>query len=741
MTDKLIGKSIKRIDVKDKVTGQAKYPGDFSRPNQAYMKVVFAEKSHAIVKSIDVSKAEAVEGVLMVLTAKDVPHNVYGLMKADQPVLCGPGSDVDGTDRVRFIGDQVALVIAENEEIAKRAAGLIEIEFEDLPLVTTLDQAMEKGAFLLHDDCPANEMCHFKIRYGELEKGFEAADVIIEGDYYTPTQEHVFLQPEAGLAYVDENERVTVIVAGQWTHEDQEQIAHSLNLPLEKVRVIYPAIGGAFGGREDMSVQIVLALAAVKLHEAGIKRPVKTVWSRRESLIGHHKRHPYKIHTKWGATKAGKLTAMEAEIIADSGAYMYTSNKVLANATLMISGPYFIPNVKVDAKAVATNTVPNGAFRGFGGPQACFAAEMQMSKLAEALDMDPVEFRLLNTIKEGQELPVRSAPPKGISIDHVIQTCAEAAGWRQENGKWVHPDHLKDDGEIVHGIGISAGYKNVGFSYGAPENCWAGVEIVGTDEIEEVILKHAGADVGQGAHSVFVQLAAEVIGVPIEKVRLIASDTAETGNSGSASASRMTFMAGNAIIGAAEAALAKWKSEERPAKASFVYRPPATTPMDPETGACMPNFSYGYAADAIEVSVNTKTGKVLINKVICSDDVGRALNPQQVKGQIEGAIVQAAGYSLLEDFIQKDGKVLTDSLATYLIPTIMDIPDKTESIIIEDIDPIGPMGARGVGEMPYMPFAPAVLAAVHDAIGVWYNRFPLTEERILEGLGVLKKGR
>ena len=742
MTEQLVGKSITRIDVKDKVTGRAMYPGDFNRPNQTYMKTVFAERPHAIVKSIDVSEAESVDGVLMVLTAKDVPHNLYGLMKADQPVLCGPGGDAPDTDRVRFVGDQIALVIAETEEIATRAASMIKVEFADLPIVPNIEKAMEKDAYQIFSDCPGNEMCHFKIRYGDIDKGFAAADVIIEGEYHTPAQEHAFLQPEAGMAYVDEEGRVTVIAAGQWTHEDQEQIAHSLNLPLDKVRVIYPAIGGAFGGREDMSVQIILGLAALKLHEAGIDRPVKTVWSRHESLIGHHKRHPYKIHTKWGATKAGKLVAMEAEIIADSGAYMYTSNKVLANATLMISGPYFIPNVKVDTKAIATTTVPNGAFRGFGGPQACFAAEMQMSKLAEALGLDPVEFRMMNTIQEGQELPVRSAPPKGISIEHVIQTCAEAIGWRQENGKWVQPDHKKDDGELVHGIGICAGYKNVGFSYGAPENCWAGVEIIGQDEIEQVILKHAGADVGQGAHSLFVQVAADVIGVPIEKVKIIASDTAQTGNSGSASASRMTFMAGNAIIGAAEAALAKWKSEERPAEASYVYRPPATSPMDPKTGECMPNFSYGYAADAVAVSVNKKTGKVLIEKVVCADDVGRAINPQQVKGQIEGAVVQAAGYALLEDFLHDEsGKVITDSLSKYLVPTIMDIPEKTETIIIEDIDPIGPMGARGVGEMPFMPFAPAVMAAVHDAIGVWYNRFPLTEERVLEGLGVLKKGR
>lgn len=740
MSDNIIGKSIPRIDVRDKVTGKALYPADFNKPDQVYMKIVFAEKAHAIVKSIDTSKAEAMDGVIMVLTAKDVPCNEYGLMVADQPVLCGPGSDIPFADHVRFIGDQVALVIAEKEEIAFKAANLIKIEYEDLPIVSTLDKAMAPDAPLLHPDKESNDLCSFKIRFGDVEEGFKQADVIIESDYETPVQEHAYLQPEAGLSYIDDEDRVTVVVAGQWVHEDQEQIAHSLKLPEEKVRVIYPAIGGAFGGREDMSVQIVLALAAIRLHEAGIDRPVKTVWSRRESLIGHHKRHPYKIHTRWGATKDGKLTAVEAEIIANAGAYMYTSNKVLANATLMIAGPYFIPNVKVDSKAVATNNVPNGAFRGFGGPQACFAAEMQMNKLAEALDLDPVEFRLRNTIKEGQNLSVGTPPPKGVSIDHAIKAAAEAAGWKLKDNKWIKAKPaFKNDDEMLYGIGFSAGLKNVGFSYGAPENSWARVTIEGKEEIEKVIVRHAGAEVGQGVHTVLIQLAAEVVGVPTDMVEIIVSDTAQTGNSGSASASRLTFMAGNSVVGAAEEAKIKWKNEERPAQAEFIYRPPATSPMDPETGACIPNFSYGYAADVIEVSVNKKTGKVLITKAICADDVGRAINPQQVRGQVEGAVVQASGYTLLENFIQKDGEVLTDSLATYLIPTIMDIPDKTETIIIEDIDPIGPMGARGVGEMPYLPFAPAVAAAVHDAIGIWYNKFPLIEETILEGLGVLKK--
>lgn len=739
MSEKIIGNSITRIDVKDKVTGKALYPGDFNRPDQVYLKVVFAEKAHAIVKSVDTSKAEAMEGVIMVLTAKDVPCNEYGLMEADQPVLCGPGSDIPYADRVRFIGDQVALVIAEKEEIAFKAANQIQIEYEDLPVISTLEKAMQSDAPLLHPKKKSNDLCSFKIRHGDVEEGFKQADIIIESKYETPAQEHAYLQPEAGLSYIDDEGRVTVVVAGQWVHEDQEQIAHSLKLPEEKVRVIYPAIGGAFGGREDMSVQIVLGLAALRLHEAGINRPVKTVWSRRESLIGHHKRHPYTIHTKWGATKDGKLTAVEAEIIANAGAYMYTSNKVLANATLMIAGPYYIPNVKVDAKAVATNNVPNGAFRGFGGPQACFAAEMQMNKLAEALDIDPVDFRLRNTIKEGQNLSVGTPPPEGVSIDHVIKTAAEAAGWKFQDNKWIKAKPVGDNDDMLYGIGISSGYKNVGFSYGAPENCWAGVTIEGKDKIEKVTVHHAGADVGQGVHTVLIQLAAEVIDVPLDIVELVASDTAYTGNSGSASASRLTLMAGNSVVGAAQEARKLWESEERPARAEFVYRPPATTPMDPETGECTPNFSYGYAADVVEVSVNKKTGKVLIKKVICADDVGRAINPQQVIGQVEGCIVQASGYALLENFVQKDGKVITDSLATYLIPTIMDIPDETETIIVEENDPVGPMGARGVGEMPYLPFAPAVVSAVHDATGIWYDSFPLIEERILEGLGAIKK--
>ncbi len=733
----LVGSSVARVDAAGKVKGETLYPGDFNYPNQLYMKVLFANRAHAIIRGVDTSQAEAIPGVAGVFTSKDVPVNEFGLIFPDQPVLCGPSAK-PYADRVRFIGDKVAVVVAETEEIAAQACAAIRVDFEDLPVIPHPIDGMQPGAILLHPDRDSNVFCRYRIRKGDLEAGFAQADVVIEGSYQTPVQEHAYLQPEAGMAYFDEQDRLTVVVAGQWTHEDQEQIAHSLQLPLEKIRVIYPAIGGAFGGREDMSVQIILALAVWRLHERGINRPVKIIWSREESMIGHHKRHPFYIKTRWGATRAGKIVAAEIELVADGGGYAFTSTKVLGNATLMCTGPYDIPNVKVDSYAVYTNNIPTGAFRGFGGPQGAFAAESQMDKLAEALGIDPVELRMRNLLQEGSLLSVGTPLPAGVSISKVLETCASAAGWKPSDQGWQREAGQKQDTEapyLLHGTGLACGFKNVGFSFGAPEQSTATIELHGDADIERVVLHHAGADVGQGAHTVFAQMAAEALGVPLQMVELVVSDTAVTDNSGSASASRMTFMAGNSIRGAAEEALQKWQSEERPAIATCQYRPPKTTPLDPQTGKSEPNFAYGYVAEAVDVTVDTETGEVRLKKVICADDVGKAVNPQLVQGQIEGAVVQAAGYALMENFIQHDGNVLTRGLSTYLIPTVLDIPDEVQSLILEYADPIGPWGARGMGEMPFLILAPAITAAVRDATGVWFDEFPLTPERILRGLG------
>lgn len=730
-----IGKSISRVDVRDKATGKALYPGDFNLPDQVYMKILFANRPHAIVKEIDKTEAEALAGVLAVFTAEDVPVNEYGLIIPDQPVLCGPGSSKPFADRVRFVGDQVALVIAETEKIAEKARDLIKVTYEDLPLVDSIDKALSEDPILLHPDQDSNVICHYQIRKGDVEEAFKNCDVIVEGEYHTPAQEHAYLQPEAGIAYIDSQDRITVVVSGQWTHEDREQIAHALDIPEDKIRVIYPAIGGAFGGREDMSIQIVLALAVMKLHEHGIDRPVKIIWSREESIIGHHKRHAYRLKGKWGATKDGKIQAAKVDIIADGGAYAYTSTKVLGNAFLQCTGPYEIPNVYVDADAVYTNHVPGGAFRGFGGPQGAFEAELQVTKLAEALGMDPVEFRMKNLIEDGSILSVNSIVPEGVTIKPVVEACAEHAGWTKDKSGWTAPPKMKDDGVIKRGRGTACAFKNVGFSYGALESCHAIIELEGDEEIERVVLHHAGADVGQGAHTVFKQFAAEALNVPPEKISLIVSDTAFTGNSGSSSASRMTFMSGNSIKGAAEEALRKWEAGEHPVTVEYTYYAPPTTHMDPVTGECYPNVTYGYVAEIVELEVDTETGEIRLLKVYCANDVGKAINPMQVVGQIEGCIVQAAGYVLMENFIEENGNVVTDTLSKYLIPTVQDIPVEVESIVLELADPLGPYGARGMAEMPYLPLAPAIMDALHDATGVWFHEFPLTPERVLRGLG------
>jgi CO/xanthine dehydrogenase Mo-binding subunit len=738
---RVVGQSVTRVDARAKVTGEAWYPGDIAMDDMLQAKILFAGRPHARVLQIDTSEAEAVPGVVAIFTARDVPVNEYGQQTLDQPVLCGPGSSKPGGDVVRFVGDQVALVVAETERSAALGRDLIRVEYQDLPVLTDPFEALKPDAQQLHPHREPSEIhpelctegnliCHHQIRKGDMEAGWAAADVTVAGEYRTPAQEHAYLQPEAGVAYLDEEGRVTVVAGGQWTWEDQHAIAHALNLPMEQVRVIYPAIGGAFGGREDMSVQIVLALAAWRLG-----RPIKTIWSREESIIGHCKRHPMWLHCKWGATREGKLVAAEVRVVADGGAYCYTTNKVLGNTTVTCTGPYEIPNVKVDVDGVYTNNLPSGAFRGFGAPQGAFAAEMQMNKLAQALGMDPVELRLKNLLREESLTSMGTPLPGGVSLMEVTERCALSAGWQQSESGWQKPQTHSPLQTARRGIGLAAAFKNAGFSFGYQENCWAKVELRGGVEIEEAMVYIGSAEVGQGTHTAIRQMAAEALNVPLERVRVIASDTATSpGSSGSVSASRMTVMSSGAVLGAAEKARAQWRDEERPAIAEYTYLAPKTTRFDPETGYGTPNFAYGYVAEAVEVEVDTETGQLRILRVVCADDVGRAVNPQQVEGQIEGGVAQALGWATCENFLTADGQVLTPNLSAYLMPNISDMPERLDAIIIERPDPRTAWGVRGMGEMPFIPLAPALSAAIHDATGVWYDELPLTPERVLQGL-------
>ena len=714
----VVGSSLQRPDALGKVSGATAYPGDLVRPGMLHLKVVFAHRAHACIRSIDVSAALGHPGVVAVLTAADVPCNAYGLIEADQPVLCG--------DVVRFEGDKVALVVAESKEAAAAGARLVAVAYEDLPAVTDPRAAMGPGAPLVHEQRGSNVLLHVPIRKGDVDRAFAAADVVLDGAFTTSWQEHAFLQPEAGIAWMDDQGRVVVETAGQWLHEDRRQIAAILQLPEEQVVIRYAAIGGAFGGREDLSIQHLLALATWKTG-----RPTALVWSREESIIAHHKRHPMTIRCRWSATGDGKITAVQAEIIADGGAYASTSAEVIKVATLFASGCYEIPNIAVDGYAVYTNNVPCGAFRGFGAPQAQFACEVMVTRLAHALGIDPGELRRRNIYREGSIEPTQQPLPPGVSALPVLERCVAEAGVRLGYGepRRQHAPHLR------RGVGIACGMKNVGYSFGFPEQATATVELFGRAEYERARVRIGAADVGQGSHLILRQIAAEALELPIDDVDMVYDDSSETPNAGSASASRLTLMAGRVICDAVAEARTAWgQTDDQHIRVTKQYRAPATTPLDPTTGRCIPNYAYGYAAQAVEVEVNLLTGQVQVLRIISVHDVGQAINRQQVEGQIEGCLAQALGYALLEHLQVRDGHILTPYLSTYLLPTVLDMPTEIVPVVLELADPNGPYGARGVAEMALVPLTPAIASAIHDATGVWVTQQPFTPERVLAAL-------
>ncbi|MDX1690605.1 MAG: molybdopterin cofactor-binding domain-containing protein [Acidimicrobiia bacterium] len=732
-----IGGSVPRVDAPDKVTGAARYPDDLEGSGALHAVAVFSGRAHARMTAIDLEGARALPGVVAVFTAADVPVNEYGLTMFDQPVMVGlddTGRSKVPADVSRWEGDHVALVVAEDRATARAAAEAIDVTWEDLPVVGDVDAARAPKAPLVHPESGANTYLHYTTRRGDLAAGWEEADVVVEGVYEVPHQEHAYLQPEAATAFVDEEGRVTVAIAGQWTHEDRHQVAHALDLPPEAVRIVYPAVGGAFGGREDMSLQIVLALAALRLAERGETRPVRARWSREESIVGHHKRHRGRIRARWGARADGTLVAVEAEAVLDAGAYNYTTNKVLGNLHLTVGGPYRCPNIRLDSYGVYTTTVPGGAFRGFGAPQGAFAAESQMNKLAEALDMDPVEIRRRNLLAEGDPGPTHTPLPEGVSLREVVDACAEAAGWGSPPPDTGPVDSFRslsgDPAATRRGRGFACGLKNIGFSFGFPERSEARIVYSG----DRATLHAAAAEVGQGAHTVLRQLAADALDLPFDAVDAVWSDTASTGDSGSASASRLTFMQGNAILGAAEEARKAWLDGDRPAVGMFRYEPPRTEMLDPDGGPSTPNFAYGYVAEAVDASVDVETGIIRVDRVVTAVDVGRALNPGLIEGQNEGAVVQAHGYAVTEHLQLVDGMIVNPRLSQYLIPGIGDGPRRIETVLVEHPNPLGPHGVRGMAEMPYIPYAPALVAALHDATGVWFDVLPLTPDRVRAGL-------
>jgi len=745
MRTKVVGQRVKRVGIREKVTGEAKFAADLDLPGALILKVFRSPVAHGLVRRLETAKAEAVDGVIRVFTAKDIPgENLFGIINKDQPVLA--------EQKVRFQGDALALVAAETEMAAEEALKAIEVDIEELPPVFDPEEALSPEAPAVHEG--GNLLFHRKIVKGDVAKGFEASDMVLEETYETNMLEHAYIEPEAGMAYREEDGTLIIMVTTQNPHADQAQLVSILNLPPEKVRVIQTETGGGFGGKLDLSVQPFLALAAYHLN-----RPVRMVYSREESFQVTAKRHPLRIRMKTGATRDGRLMAVEAEILADTGAYASYGIAVATRAAVHATGPYEVPHVKVDSRVVYTNNPWSGAMRGFGVPQIAIAHESQMDKLAVRLGLDPLEFRLKNAFTVGSVTPTGQTLSASVGIRETLKRARpyyETYLREVEDAKHTLPQG------ICRGVGVASMWYGIG-NTGHPNPSSAQLEV---DAKGQVTLFTGAADIGQGSDTVLVQIAAEILGLPYERIRLVRADTILTTDAGATSASRQTYISGRAVMEAAKRVrqilletaahvcgvpdsvmtcrdgfffpqyrefqripfeeVARQAVEERgtTVRGEGDFNP-ETTSLDPETGQGIPYTTYAFASQVSLVEVDLVTGQVNVLKAVSVHDVGKAVNPANVEGQIFSGVAMGIGMGLFEQFYP--GR--TKSFDTYLIPTAMDMPE-TIPVIVEVPEPTGPFGAKGVGEPALIPTAPAILNAIHQATGAWINRIPADLETI-----------
>jgi len=724
-----VGESTVRADGIPKVTGEFAYSSDLQDAGMLWGHTVRSPHAHARIRSIDVSAALASPGIHAVLTHEDVPgEKTYGLEFPDQPVLA--------IDRVRYFGEPVALVAAEHPEQARRAADRIHVEYEPLEPVIDPEQATEQES--LHPDRPTmghgyrddprpNVVRSIVIRHGDPDV---PGDVSVEGFYEVGTQDQAFLGPESGLAVPDGEGGVDVYVATQWLHVDRDQVAPCLGLPREQVRIHLAGVGGAFGGREDLSMQIHGAMLA--LHTG---RPVKIVYSREESFVGHIHRHPARIWAEHRATRDGRLVCARMRILLDGGAYASSSTAVISNAASFACGPYRVDNALIEGTCVYTNNPPCGAMRGFGAVQTCFAAEAQMDKLARELDIDPVELRLLNALQPGDSLLTGQRVTGSLPVAEVIRRTAALPV--------PPPEELPRDpirlpggagnttrGEGVRrGVGFALGFKNICYSEGFDDFCAARVRLLEGGGAE---IHCAAAEVGQGVTNVILQVARTELGT--DDVRLAPAGTATVESAGSSSASRMTWMAAGAVRDACRAALEERELRpEAEIDVQRIYRHPRTAPLDPDTGQTTgerSHVSFACAAMRVVAEVDVELGLTRVVWIGTAQDVGRALNPQAVYGQIEGGTAQGLGLALMEEIQTRDGLITNASFTDYLIPTALDMPP-VESVLVEEEEPDAPYGVKGVGEPPTVVSTAAIVSALRDATGRELARVPVRPDELV----------
>jgi len=745
-----------------RLTGALKFTADLSFPDMLHGRALRAGTPHARVKKVDVRRAAQAPGVLAVLTAADIPgRNLMGTITPDQPVFC------DENNPVRHVSDTLALIVAETPEAAEAALPLVDVELEALPVLSSIAQALAPDAPVLHErlrasspDAP-NVLAHYATRKGDIDAGFAAADVVVEGEYAVPFVEHAYMELECSVAVPEPDGSVTIYCGTQGPVEDQHQVAAALGLPHEQVRIAHVFMGGGFGGKEDIAGQIHAALAA---RVTG--RPVRVAWSRAESLLTSTKRHAVQMHYRTGATRDGKLVVAEAEIWGDTGPYASVGAAVLARTSVFACGPYVVPHVRVDSYAVHTNNAIAGAFRGYGSPQVAFAAELQMNKLARALNIDPIELRLRNALTVGDATITGDVLTE--TVGEGIRACLLAV---QRSLAGATRPAVGEHEKL--GIGVAAGYKNVGLGFNLPDAAGARVSLEADGRF---LVRHGATDMGQGVNEVMATIVARVMKVPLKLVRVHTADTRYDPPGGMTTASRQTFISGNAALRASQELrqqlwavvstefgvpeadliiqdgtfvdrrngrscirLVDLAQGGQRFECEVVYDAPRTQPPAkhivayPAPGEAPLHFAYDFGAQAAMVAVNPENGVVRVLKIIAAHDVGKAILPRNVIGQIEGAVIQGVGYALSETFPYENGRPRLSRFKDLGLLRFRDLP-QIEPIIIEDPHPLGPFGAKGVGELTITPTAPAIASAIHDAVGVWVDELPVRPEKLLAAL-------
>jgi CO/xanthine dehydrogenase Mo-binding subunit len=737
-------------DFEEKVAGALRYADDWVLPGMLHGAVARAGVPCARIVGLDTSEARAVPGVRAVITAADVPHNVIaeeasgvGLDPVVMPVLAA--------DRVRYDGEPVAVVAAETQWAAEEAAQLVAVEYEDMAGVFDVEAALADDAPAVH--AHGNRYIAWHLEHGDLDKAFAESDVVVEATYQTQHVDHAYLEPEAGVGWIDGDGVLTLRVSTQ-VIEHWRQLADILALPHARVRVIGAYMGGGFGGKEDMTVEPYLALLAWQT-----KRPVRMVWTRQESLLARQKRHPFTMRYRTGATHDGHIKAQEISIVGNAGAYPLLSTRVLFAGAVNSTGPYRFEAARVDSVAVFTNTVPTSAFRGFGAMQVVFAYEQQIDRLAEALGMDPVALRELNFVEQGDLRVTGETIDTGVGIRECLRTAIAELG---------EPTPARPGTRVGRGVACSMQPYGRSRFFADRASCWMGFEQDGT-----LVLRAGVTDLGAGQAASLSLIACEILGVTIDRSSVHIADTALTPLVGGTFATRQLYMSGNAalqvarelkaklepvaadLLGAAAGELA-W-ADNRIAVAGRPHHSISLAELaraaesrgvmpychstfhaevgefDPSTGKGQTFPDYTHGAHAAEVEIDEETGATRLLKYVACHDVGRALHPQRVEGQIEGAVAQGVGYALSEEIVLHDGVCDSTLFADYLIPTSLDLPEIL-AIPLEIHPGKGPLGARGVGEPPIGPPAPTLAAAIHNAVGVRLERLPMTPERILAAM-------